>query len=161
MLVFDLNGTLVKRFYKPNGIITNYDYEYGKFYVLLRPYLRELTNYLHINDLKYMFWTNALAYNADNITQILIKEGMRPVAHLDRQHCTFIKNVCKKDLSVVSKMHNINLSDIFLVEDMETRSVRGQNVILVDKFDGDATDDALLTLIDDLKKIYEDKKNES
>lgn len=160
MLIFDLNGTLIKRFYKPNGVRTEYDHEYDNFYVVIRPYLRELTDFLHTNGMKYMFWTNALAHNAKCITQILIKEGMQPVAWLHRQHCSFIDNICKKDLSVVSAMHNINLDDIYLIEDMATRSVKGQNVILVENFGGDRADSALLKLIDDLKEIRDENRKE-
>lgn len=153
MLVFDLNGTLVKRYFKKDITPSYFDHEYGNFYVTLRPNLQQLIKYLKTKNLKYIFWTNAYQINAHGMTNILIREGMCPLDFLHRDHCTFQSEICKKDLNVVSEIHNIDLQKIYLVEDTESRSIEGQNLISIQTFDGDKNDSGLLKLVNDLEAI--------
>lgn len=157
MLVFDLNGTLIKRFFKHRYRMDVYDYETENYYVMIRPHIRELAKYLNDSGISYAFWTNALQHNAKDIVDILKNEGMQPCLLLNQDHCSYKSGVCKKDLKIVSVKCNVALSSIYLVEDNPSRSVEGQNLIHVETFNGDKRDEHLLQLIVSIKKIFDKK----
>lgn len=162
-LVLDLNGTLMARVKEQKESHMKLNKRFSVMpssgdLVFVRPHVRDLANYLHEEGIRYAFWTTAMEHNGVHLVDIATRNGLdMPEIKLYHSHSNKIPGHpykrCK-DLEVVSRMAQVPLEHIRLVDDEEMKAVQKDQLIQIKPYcPKEEKDDALLQLVETLKKI--------
>lgn len=168
IVVFDLNGTLLKRIKKDERSTIQSleaqeifaDASYDRYYIYIRPHIKTLAEFLHTHDVNYIFWSTC---TRPHLTKLIgfIKDVMY-------NYCGFFcQDECiagkykgnskadkwVKNLEVVKRKYN---KDAILVDDGIEKRFEDQPMILVKEFTG-SHDDYLITLTQELHDMTDCK----
>lgn len=124
IIIFDLNKTLLIKY--PN--------------LILRPYFKELYNFLKIHKIKIGIWSFCNKNNFKRIINFLNENGFTEFDFLKCEPNDSTKNIKKKDLKEVAEQLNEKLNEIILIEDDENKCVLNQNRLIVKPFNGSSYD---------------------
>lgn len=133
LLVFDINGTLLRRKKKVYPTLET---------IKFRPHLEKLVKFLHTHNLEYIFWTTALPKDAFQLLKILKEFGFtksRGVKHF--YDCKYFNKKFVKDLRIFKEKS-------ILIDDCVKKSMDGNEILLVSKFVSDCEDSEILRLIE-------------
>lgn len=150
MLVFDINGTLLKRILKKEHTIINELAASNIFHhiktkthlVYLRPHLDILAELLHSHNVPYTFWSTCLYENTKILVDCLAPIFTRHIGFLSQNECSrdpFLTKkdgkgpVWLKDLSIVKKMYGY---ECVLIDDSFEKCVDKNNLVLAESFHG-------------------------
>ncbi|KAI5172585.1 hypothetical protein NEFER03_1660 [Nematocida sp. LUAm3] len=162
LLVFDLNGTLMKRV-KENAEkylkVRDADGYVPRCANLLyiRPHIKELSVFLHENKINYIFWTTAMEHNAVHLVNLVKKHGMnREIGAFYHSSATKVPDheyKRYKDLSIISEKFSVPVERIFLIDDEEYKCFPSSSHIPIDEYDPlDEKDFSLISLISTIKE---------
>jgi NLI interacting factor-like phosphatase len=160
MIVFDLNGTLVARvkhgkgailkLREPEKVMKNGDLVY------VRPYLKELVEFLHSNKVQYMLWTTAEEHNAVQMIDVVKRHGIDRFigifTHKDSTPLTTHPHKRGKRLELVSRKFGVELSNVFLVDDHDYKCIPLDRHLPVCTYDPhDSEDKGLLNVLEQIR----------
>ncbi|TBU01975.1 hypothetical protein CWI36_1218p0010 [Hamiltosporidium magnivora] len=150
MIVFDLNGVLMKRLNKAKSkeikeIETNNvmrDITLNSSVVFLRPNFKELILFLRKHKARYIGWTTAISSTVEELKLHLKGWGFEFEDILSQEYCDVggvrppdIKSEkWIKNLNIVAEKYKCSLKDCVLVDDSRNKSVEGQNFINVSEY---------------------------
>lgn len=169
-LVFDLNGTLLRRVKADKERMMALRNPEGRLpgcndLIYVRPHLSELLAFLHEQHIPYVFWTTAMEHNAVHLLEAITSRGMNQHrGSFFFSHATPIpEHPYKrlKDLAVVAAKYQIPLANIRLVDDEVIKCSSPELHIPIDEYNPEnAEDTALLSLITTLTALIaqEEKK---
>lgn len=131
LVVFDLNKTLINKRKRSDGSLK----------IQIRPFFKELYDFLIKNKIKIGIWSFCTEKNFTEIIKFLGKKGFTDFFILKNEYKnskTLRKSneihKLKKDLEEISIEKNIPLKEIILIEDDEVKCVDFQKRIIVRKF---------------------------
>lgn len=177
LLVFDLNGTLLKRVKKLNKhqIKVHLDkhsqniYGFEDSVVYIRPHLNNLAQFLHHNHIDHAIWTSTRRRDAKNLYDLVQQYGFKNEKfYWTRKKCSKIANYNLKSLLKAKDLHQVwneyqeyNPNNVILVDDSLFKATCNEHLINLKTFkiDEHETDNELELLIQYLKKMFEWKQN--
>ncbi|KAI5189973.1 hypothetical protein NECID01_0768 [Nematocida sp. AWRm77] len=169
-LVFDLNGTLLKRVKEDKQRIMAIRNPDGRVppcndLIYLRPHIGQLAEFLHKHGISYVFWTTAMEHNGVYLLNAVTETGMNQhKGSFFYTHSTPIKGhpyKRSKDLKLISTKYSVPLEQIRLIDDEEIKSMYpGLHIPISEYSPENQEDTALLSLISTLSSIIGlDKEN--
>lgn len=162
VFVFDFNGTLLTRVKTGKGALLKQRAPDARLsngdLVYVRPHLKKLADFLHENDVTYMFWTTAMEHNAVQMETIVTQTGLnRHKRMFMYSHSTRLPDhpyKRYKDLVQVAKEFGVGVADVRLVDDDQYKCEPPSCHIHVATYDPlDEGDAALLSVIDQIKGL--------
>lgn len=170
LIVFDVNGTLLKRVNKTEtGLIKRLKeaniqqvHEDNYFHYYIRTHIGLLNEFLIKNKIEFVFWSTMYESNLLRTLNVLYKFGFKD--HLEdnfcRDHCKVGKTKGKikaskwvKDLSIPANYYGYKVENCVLIDDDFEKVYNDNNYFLVKEFDPLVEDDEILRIIEFIKQF--------
>ncbi|KAM0672274.1 hypothetical protein OCOL_000490 [Ordospora colligata] len=156
LIVFDINGTLIKRYrkyseelkrYESMGIVA--DKVSGAFAFYDRPHLDVLLKFLKTHEVSYILWTTGMEKNAkifvEHLESLGFDEHIGSYSQIDckagKYKIDSSADLWVKDLDIVAKDHGFDVERCILVDDSLDKSLYNQNLICCKEYDPENYDD--------------------
>ncbi|KCZ82231.1 hypothetical protein H312_00254 [Anncaliia algerae PRA339] len=171
MIVFDINGTLLKRvkrtekehirnLEKNQFLPISHDSIYNYYF---RKDLDKLSSFLDTNSVPYCFWTTMFEKNANICTELLKTVGFTKYLKIYNQdQCLIGNNKGKvkaekwvKNLEIPSGELDVPLDRCVLIDDDLVKVYGNQNSFIVDEFNFELVDDGVEKIIDFIKQFIQ------
>lgn len=159
VLILDLNKILCFRKFTSGIQDTEADFTVGKYNCWIRPYLKDFLDFIFI-EFDVIVWTSMSRENALKLVQIFFKNHNRRLKHVfTRDDCKVEPNsyIGYKNIKLVTFMFpQYTKKDIVCIEDTTEKYKNDKdNILLVDEFVGDKTDNELNVVILKLRKYLD------